>query len=44
MFRALRLLLILVLAGALVLIGFAYFGDLSPQRQDVRQPVTLNGG
>ncbi|MGQ0610344.1 MAG: hypothetical protein ACT4N9_04470 [Paracoccaceae bacterium] len=44
MFRALRIVLILVLAGALVLIGFAYFGDLSPQRQDVRQPVTLNGG
>lgn len=44
MFRALRFLLLLVFAGALVLVGFAFFGDLSPKRQDVRQPVTLNGG
>jgi hypothetical protein len=35
---------ILALLGALALVGYAYLGDLSPQPQEIRQPVTLNGG
>ncbi len=40
--RLFKLLLFLIVAGGVGLIGFAYFGDLSPQRQLVRQPVTLD--
>ena len=36
-----RLLLILIVLGALAFVGFAYFGDLSPPREDVREPVVL---
>lgn len=43
MFRALRYLLILAFAGAILLAGFATFGDLAPKRQETREPVTLNG-
>ena len=43
MLRLLRLLFILaVLIGAAV-IGYAYLGDLSPEQEDVSEPVTLDG-
>lgn len=43
MFRALRILLILAVAGFLVVLGYAMFADLSPERVETRQPVVLNG-
>nr|WP_319251742.1 hypothetical protein [uncultured Celeribacter sp.] len=36
-----RLLIIIILLGALGFIGFAYVGDLSPQRGEVSVPVTI---
>lgn len=37
-----RALASLVVLGALVLVGFAYLGDLNPVRSQVEQPVKLN--
>ena len=40
--RVLKLLLFLVVSGFVTLIGFGYFGDLSPNQQELREPVILN--
>ena len=37
-----KLIFVLVIVGAVGLVGYAYFGDLAPETEDVRQPVTLN--
>jgi hypothetical protein len=37
-----RLVLFLVVIGALGLVGYAYLGDLSPNQSDVSEPVNLN--
>jgi hypothetical protein len=37
-----KLLAVLVLLGALGLVGYAYLGDLSPDQTDVSEPVNLN--
>jgi hypothetical protein len=42
MLRFLKVILVLVVLIASAVIGFAYLGDLSPQQQDVSQPVTLD--
>lgn len=42
MVRLLKLLLVLVVLGFIALVGYAYLGDLSPERQDVSEPVILN--
>ena len=45
MIRLFKLLMILVVLGALAfvaLLAFAYFGDMSPERGEVSQPVTLD--
>ena len=42
--HVLKLLLVLALLGFAGLTGYAYLGDLTPQPQEIRQPVTLNGG
>lgn len=44
MVRILKLLLFLFVAGFVALAGFAYLGDMAPQRTDVSQPVELNVG
>jgi hypothetical protein len=36
-----KLVLFVVVAAGVGLVGFAYFGDLSPQWSDIRQPVIL---
>lgn len=36
-----RLLAMLILLALLGLVGFAYIGDLSPERQEKRLPVTI---
>ena len=42
MIRLLKALLVLVLVGFLALVGYAYLGDLSPEPQDVSEPVKLD--
>ncbi len=41
--RLLKLLLFLIIVGIFAVIGYAYFGDLSPNRVEVNQPVQLDG-
>ena len=38
----LKLVLFLVIVGALGLVGYAYLGDLRPNQTDVSEPVNLN--
>ena len=40
--RLIKLLLALLCFAFLGLVGFAYLGDLSPEQEDVTQPVTLD--
>lgn len=42
MSRFWKAILVLVLLGLVGLVGFAYFGDLTPETQEVNQPVTLD--
>lgn len=43
MIRFLKVLAAMVILGALGLIGYAYLGDLSPVRSEMRIPVDLDG-
>lgn len=40
--RLFKLVLFLIVAGFTGIVGFAYLGDLRPDRQQVVQPVTLD--
>ena len=40
--RIWKVILVLVLLSLIGLVGFAYFGDLTPETRDVSQPVTLD--
>ena len=40
--RLWKFILVLIVLGALALIGFAYFGDLTPDRNVVSEPVELD--
>jgi hypothetical protein len=40
--RIFKLVFILVLLGAVGLVGYAYVADLSPKQEQVTVPVTLN--
>ena len=42
MLRLLKLLFILAVLLAAAVVGYAYLGDLSPDRQDVSEPVELD--
>ena len=42
MLRLLKLVAVLGIFAAIVVVGFAYLGDLSPDRQDVVEPVNLD--
>lgn len=44
MLRILKYLILLALLGLLALTGYAFLGDLSPQRQPVEVPLTLTPG
>lgn len=44
MARLFKLVFVLGILGFLGLAGYAYLGDLAPDPQEIRQPVTLNGG
>ncbi|MDO5704430.1 MAG: hypothetical protein Q4G49_05060 [Paracoccus sp. (in: a-proteobacteria)] len=41
--RLVKILAVLLVVAALGLIGYAYLGDMEPQQQEMRQPVTLGG-
>ena len=43
MWRMMRGLIYLAILGAVVVAGYAFLGDLSPQRAEVRETVVLNG-
>ena len=40
--RLLKFLVFLIVAGIAAIIGYAYFGDLTPNRIEVNQPVELD--
>jgi hypothetical protein len=42
MWRLVKLIFLLLVAGFIGLTGYAYFGDLSPEQREVTQPVTLD--
>ncbi len=42
MVRILKLLFFLILIAIISVIGFAFFGDLTPDRTEVNQPIELN--
>lgn len=44
MVRLLKLLGILIVIGAIAVVGFAYLGDLSPDQDDRSLPVDLDAG
>lgn len=41
--RLLKFLVVLVLAGLIGLVGYAYLGDMEPRQQEIRSPVALDG-
>lgn len=41
--RLLKVLVVLILAAVIGLVGYAYFGDMAPQRQEIRQPIAAEG-
>ena len=41
--RLFKLILFLLVAGAVGVVGFAYLGDLGPEQREIRLPVTLDG-
>ena len=40
--RLFKLLVVLAIAGFAALVGYAYLGELSPERRDVVEPVMLD--
>ena len=42
MWRLFKFLIFLILFGFIGLIGFAYLGTLTPETQDIQEPVTLD--
>ena len=42
MLRLLKLISFLVVVLAIVLVGYAYFGDLTPDQQDASEPLEID--
>lgn len=42
--RIIKGIVVLALLGFVGLAGYAYLGDLAPAQQEIRVPVTLDGG
>lgn len=42
MLRLLKVLFVLAVLIAAMVLGYAYLGDLSPEQQDVSEPVSLD--
>ncbi len=43
MIRFLKFLFLLLVVLGMAVLGYAYLGDLSPEQEDVSEPVTLDG-
>lgn len=43
MLRLLKVFLFLAAVGGLVVLGYAYVGDLDPEQREISTPVTLDG-
>ena len=43
MLRLLKFLLVLTVMLVVAVVAYAYLGDLSPEQEDVSEPVTLDG-
>jgi hypothetical protein len=43
MLRLLKFLFLIAVMIAAAIVGYAYLGDLSPEQQDVSEPVLLDG-
>ena len=41
--RLLKVLAVLIIAAAVGLVGYAYLGDMAPQRIETRVPVVVDG-
>jgi len=39
--RMIKVVVVLVLAGLIGLVGYAYFGDMDPNRTEIRSPLQL---
>ncbi|MCB2135110.1 MAG: hypothetical protein KDE08_04070 [Rhodobacteraceae bacterium] len=44
MLRLLKLMILLLFMGFVGLTGYAYLGDMAPERRDISEPVELNVG
>ena len=42
MIRLFKALIFLLVIGFIALVGYAYLGDLEPERVEVREPVSLD--
>lgn len=42
--RLLRYLFILIILGGIALVGYSFFGDLSPDQRDITVPVESDAG
>ena len=40
--RLFKLIVFLILLAAVAVVGYAYLGDLEPDRMEVNQPIELN--
>ncbi len=44
MIRLLKFLAFLIVLGGIGLVGYAYLGDLSPEQEEISEPVELDAG
>lgn len=42
--RLLKLLVVLILAAVIALAAYAYFGDMAPRQNEVRNPIAISVG
>lgn len=42
--RLIKLLVVLVLAAVIALVGYAYLGDMEPNRREIREPIAIQDG
>ncbi len=42
--RLIKFLVVLVVAAVIALVGYAYLGDMEPQRREIRTAIPVQGG
>lgn len=42
--RLIKILVVLILAAVIALLGYAYLGDMEPQRREVRDAIPITNG